>query len=148
VVKAIAVCAALAMMMPVAGATRDQAGALKYQLRTKTRSDGHDMFTKTFTFTVSNPSSAEWDGAAPSCQTLDIVVTPADKPDEIVWQWSHGQMFCMQVTDIKIGAGGKWKQSEEWKFKAGDMKPGVMYRATATFLATKATATADFAAIH
>ena len=152
VVKAIAVCAALAMMMPVAGATQDQAGALKYRLWMRPgnlqvdRMPGPGQaktYTEKFSFIVSNPGAAEWDGHAPSCQTMDIVVTPVDKPDEVVWQWSHGQMFCMHVTDIKIAASGRWKHTEAWKFSVADVKDG-RYRATATFMATKQTATKEF----
>ena len=55
------------------------------------------------------------------------------------------QMFCMHVTDIKIAAGRRWKHTEEWKFSVADVKDG-KYRATATFVATKQTATAEFEA--
>jgi hypothetical protein len=120
-VAAIALCAAVALVMPVAGARQDQASALKYRLRVA-------------------PGNLQVDrmpGPGP------VVVTRADKPDEVVWQWSHGQMFCMHVTDIKIAAGGRWKHTEAWKFSVADVKDG-KYRATATFLATKQTATAEF----
>ena len=109
--KADATCAHVA---PVAGATQDQASALKYRLWMRPGNLQVDRmpgpgpaktYTENFSFIVSNPGAAEWDGHAPSCQTMDIVVTPVDKPDEVVWQWSHGQMFCMHVTDIKIAAG-------------------------------------------
>ena len=152
VVAGMAVCAAVALMLPVAGARQDQASALKYRLWIRPGNLQVDRmpgpgpaktYSESFSFIVSNPGAAEWEGSAPSCQTMDIVVTPADKPDEVVWQWSHGQMFCMHVTDIKIAAHGRWKHSETWKLSVADVKDG-KYRATATFLATKQTATADF----
>jgi hypothetical protein len=151
-VVAIVVCAAVALVMPVAGARQDQASALKYRLRVTPGNLQVDRmpgpgpaksYTETFSFAVTNPGAAEWEGSAPSCQTMDIVVTPVDKPDEVVWQWSHGQMFCMHVTDIKIAAGGRWRRTEAWKFTTADVKDG-KYRATATFAATKQTATAEF----
>jgi hypothetical protein len=152
VVVAMSACAAVALMLPVAGARQDQASALKYRLRVTPGNLQVDRmpgpgpaksYTENFSFAVTNPGAAEWEGSAPSCQTMDIVVTPVEKPDEVVWQWSHGQMFCMHVTDIKIAAGRRWKHTEEWKFSVADVKDG-KYRATATFVATKQTATAEF----
>jgi hypothetical protein len=154
VVVAIFACAVMALVMPVAGARarQDQASALKYRLRVTPGNLQVDRmpgpgpaktYTETFSFVVMNRGASEWDGSAPSCQTMDIVVTPIDKPDEVVWQWSHGQMFCMHVTDMKIAAGRRWEHTEAWKLSVTDVKDG-KYRATATFLATKEKATAEF----
>jgi hypothetical protein len=138
--------------MPAASGRQDEASELKYRLRAVPGNLQVDRmpgpgpaksYEETFTFVVGNAGAAEYAGHAPSCQTFDIVVTPVDHPDQVVWQWSHGQMFCMMVTEVKIAGHGRWKKSEAWKFTTADVTDG-KYRATATFIAEKKTATVDF----
>jgi hypothetical protein len=140
------------LTLPAASGRQDETNGLRYRLRAAPGNLQVDRmpgpgpaksYDETFTFVVANVGTTEYAGNAPSCQTFDIVVTPVEHPDQVVWQWSHGQMFCMHVTDLKIAAHGRWKQTEVWKFTTADVKDG-KYRATATFIAEKKTASADF----
>jgi hypothetical protein len=144
----------LALVIPAARARQDAANgsALKYRLRVAPGNLQVDRmpgpgpaksYEEKFTFVVANSGATEYDGTAPNCQTYDITVAPADKPDQPVWQWSHGQMFCMMVTPVKIAPGARWVKSETWKFTAADVPDG-KYRATATFIPEHKTATMEF----
>jgi hypothetical protein len=154
-VGAMTLVAALVMValgLPIASARQDAENGLKYRLRmapgnlTVDRMPGPGpakSYEPKFTFIVANSSATEYDGTAPNCQTFDISVAPADKPDQPVWQWSHGQMFCMMVTPVKIASKGRWVKSETWKFTAADVPDG-KYRATATFIPEHKTASVEF----
>src|SRR5580698_310834 len=152
--------ASLVFVIPVAGARQDaeaanaNAGAnvLKYRLRAKPGGVQVDRmpgpgpaksYEEKFTFVVTNTAATEYDGTASNCQTFDIAVTPVDKPDQPVWQWSHGPMFCMMVTPVKIAAGARWVKVETWKFSAANVPDG-KYRATATFIPEHKTAAVEF----
>src|ERR1700722_11615994 len=146
--------AVVSLLIPVAGARQDAANAsgLKYRLRATPVGVQVDRmpgpgpaksYEEKFTFVVTNPGTTEYDGTASNCQTFDIAVAAADKPDQVVWQWSHGQMFCMMVTPVKIAAGARLVKSEAWKFSAADVPDG-KYRATATFIPEHKTATVEF----
>lgn len=138
------------LTLAVASGRQDETSGLRYRLRAAPGNLQVDRmpgpakaYEETFTFVVANVGTTEYTGNAPSCQTFDIVVTPIEHPDQVVWQWSHGQMFCTHVTDVRIAARGRWKQAEVWKFTTADVKDG-KYRATATFIAEKKTASVDF----
>lgn len=145
------VAAAVALVIPVARARQD-AGSLKYRLRVAPGSLQVDRmpgpgpaksYEEKLTFVVANPAATEYDGTAPNCQTYDIAVAPVDKSDQPVWQWSHGQMFCMMVTNVKIAPGKRWVKSETWKFTASEVPDG-KYRATAAFIPEHKTASVEF----
>jgi hypothetical protein len=151
-VAVLLVAAGAALVLPAARARQDGANGLKYRLRvapgnlTVDRMPGPGpakSYEEKFTFVVGNSATTEYDGTAPNCQTFDIVVAQVDKPDTPMWQWSHGQMFCMMVTPVKIAPGGRWVKSEVWKFAAADVPDG-KYRATATFIPEHKTAAVEF----
>ncbi len=152
------IAAGVAPVVPAARAIAAQdaanasANGLKYRLRATPGGVQVDRmpgpgpaksYEEKFIFVVANSAAAEYDGTAPNCQTFDIAVAPVDKPGQPVWQWSHGQMFCMMVTPVKIAAGARWVKSETWKFSAADVPDG-KYRATATFIPEHQTATVEF----
>jgi len=146
------VAAGVAIALPAANGRQDAANGLKYRLRMTPGNLQVDRmpgpgpaksYEEKFTFVVANSGTTEYDGTAPNCQTYDIRVAPVDKPDQPVWQWSHGQMFCMMVTNVKIGARERWAKSEVWKFAASEVPDG-KYRATATFIPEKKTASVEF----
>jgi hypothetical protein len=146
------VAASVALALPVAFAHQGAANGLKYRLRIAPGNLQVDRmpgpgpaksYEQRFTFIVANSAATEYEGTAPNCQTYEITVAPVDKPDQPVWQWSHGQMFCMMVTSVTIPQHERWAKYDVWKFTAADVPDG-KYRATATFIPEHKTASVEF----
>jgi Intracellular proteinase inhibitor len=142
----------VAVALPVASGRQDATNGLKYKLRMSPGNLQVDRmpgpgpaksYEENFTFVVANSGKTEYNGTAPSCKTYDIAVAPVDKPDQPVWQWSHGQMFCMMVTSVTIPPGERWAKYDVWKFTAAEVPDG-KYRATVTFIPEKKTASVEF----
>jgi Intracellular proteinase inhibitor len=100
-------------------------------------------YQEKLSFEVTDPTRTDYKGSAPSCKTYDVTIAPIDTPQQPVWIWSKGKMFCQHVTPVEITAAKSWKRTVVWKFTTADVKDG-KYRATATFVPTNQQATIDF----
>ena len=100
-------------------------------------------YEETFSFVVTDTKRTDYKGSAPSCKTFDVEVVSVDTPDQPVWVWSKGQVFCQHVTPVNIPAGKSWQKTAVWKFTTAEIKDG-KYRAVATFIPDNSKASVDF----
>jgi Intracellular proteinase inhibitor len=101
-------------------------------------------YKEVFTFTVTNTTRTDYSGQASSCKTFDVKVIPGNMPDQPVWVWSKGRVFCQHTTTVKIPAGKSWSKTVTWTFTTAEVADG-KYQAIGTFVPENdSSATADF----
>jgi len=96
-------------LLVVGAGCRSNAAALSYTLDATpgdlnlNRTPGVE-YQETFTFTVTNPTGAEYHGKAPTCQLFDVVVVSSDSGSDTtpIWRWSKGQSLCQHSVDTTI----------------------------------------------
>ena len=93
----------------------------------------HMEQSMTLALQVMWPFRSIWRGLCPTSQVYDFFI---ERDEQIIWQWSKGQMFSQALTMVEIVGGRPYEYPVTWHFFPKDIDHEGTYVARAIFIAS------------